>query len=457
MVAQISDGKIALGGLFDSFKVQVNEYAEIINKFNNLDLSQRKYLDADGKANWEAIAKAIGTTDARAIGYFKTLDNGKGTIDNASASTEGMATYLKSTGQAFDFAALKASLLNAALNAGIMIAFAAAIKAVEYAWDKANVTVQEVQERIDDLTDSISSLETEYNNLKDAGSENLTDAEQARLQYPEDRIEREKELKELEEARLIREKYGNGFTDYFDEDNYNQKYSKFKEEYFGGYHNNDVAALDIGIKTEKQNVIDMGSSLDEYLESQEKLKQYIEQMNNHDSGDNSYEMAKSLYDKEIKKSEDLLSKIQEEYQNYKTVQYEAQNEIDSMKADLENPNLTKTDKDNIQAMIDIANYFVGQITELDKQILLQPQLDVQYRFTIQDNLGNVLNTVNNIVPDTYTVSSDDNIRRKITVSVYDIKKVEDWLNLYIRLYPNIQSYFDIYNNFCCNMIPPCNR
>ena len=83
MVAQISDGKIALGGIFDSFKVQVNEYAEIINKFNNLDLSQRKYLGADGKANWEAIAKAIGTTDARAIGYFKTLDNGKGTIDNA--------------------------------------------------------------------------------------------------------------------------------------------------------------------------------------------------------------------------------------------------------------------------------------------------------------------------------------------------------------------------------------
>lgn len=371
MVAQISDGKIALGGLFDSFKVQVNEYAEIINKFNNLDLSQRKYLGADGKANWEAIAKAIGTTDARAIGYFKTLDNGKGTIDNSSASVEGMSVYLKKTGQAFDFAALKASLLNAALNAGIMIAFAVAIKAVEYAWDQANTTVAEVQERIDDLTDSISSLETEYNNLKDAGSENLTDAEQARLQYLEDRIEREKELKELEEARLIREKYGNGFTDYFDEDNYNQKYSEFKEEYFGGYHNNDVAALDVGIKTEKQNVIDMGSSIDEYLESQEKLKQYIEQMNNHNPGDNSYEMAKSLYDKEIKKSEDLLSKVQEEYQNYKTVQYEAQNEIDSMKADLENPNLTKTDKDNIQAMIDryqqmidIANYFVGQMRDI---------------------------------------------------------------------------------------------
>lgn len=372
MVAQVSEGKIQLGGLFDGLRVQVDQYEKLISDFSKLDLNtNKKYWTIDGKADWEAIAKAIGTTDARAIGYFKTLDNGKGTIDNSSASVEGMSVYLKKTGQAFDFAALKASLLNAALNASIMIAFTVAIKAVQYAWDQANTTVAEVQERIDDLTDSISSLETEYNNLKDAGSENLTDAEQARLQYLEDRIEREKELKELEEARLIREKYGNGFTDYFDEDNYNQKYNKFKEEYFGGYHNNDVAALDVGIKTEKQNVIDMGSSLDEYLESQEKLKQYIEQMNNHEHGDNSYEMAKSLYDKEIKKSEDLLSKVQEEYQNYKTVQYEAQNEIDSMKADLENPNLTKTDKDNIQAMIDkyqqmidIANYFVDQMRDI---------------------------------------------------------------------------------------------
>lgn len=43
----------------------------------------------------KAIAKAIGTTDARAIGYFQTLDNGKGTIDNSSASVEGMSVYLK--------------------------------------------------------------------------------------------------------------------------------------------------------------------------------------------------------------------------------------------------------------------------------------------------------------------------------------------------------------------------
>ncbi len=297
LVAQISDGKLTLGGLFDNLRVNVDSYKEIIDNFKNIE-SFDDFISADGKANWEAIAKAIGTTDARAIGYFKTLDNGKGTIDNTSASTEGMAAYLKSTGQAFDFAALKASLLNAALNAGIMIAFAAAIKAVEYAWDKANVTVQEVQGNIDDLSDSISTLEDEYNSLKDTGSENLTESEQARLQYLEDRIAREKELKELEEARLIREKYGNGFTDYFDEDNQNAKYSDFREKYFNGMNNMDVISLAYGIDNGIQDVINIGSKIDEYRDSQEKIQRYIDQMNQNNPGEQLYEWGKEAKEKE---------------------------------------------------------------------------------------------------------------------------------------------------------------
>lgn len=366
MVAQISDGKIALGGLFDSFKVQINEYAEIINKFNKLDLSQRKYLGADGKANWEAIAKAIGTTDARAIGYFKTLDNGKGTIDNSSASVEGMSVYLKKTGQAFDFAAIKAKLLDAALNAGIMIAFAAAIKAVEYAWDKANVTVQEVQGNIDDLSDSISTLEDEYNSLKDTGSENLTESEQARLQYLEDRIAREKELKELEEARLIREKYGNGFTEYFDEDNQNAKYSDFREKYFNGMSNMDVTSLAYGIEQNNQKVIDIGSKIDEYNASQEKIQSYIEQMNRHTPNEQEYIWADELKSQEDNKLEKLIPQLQEEYQNYKEAKYEAEAAIDEMTQDLDNPNLTDKDKETIQSwiaqyqdVIKIADYYIG--------------------------------------------------------------------------------------------------
>lgn len=385
MVAQISDGKIALGGLFDSFKVQVNEYAEIINKFNKLDLSQRKYLGADGKANWEAVAKAIGTTDARAIGYFKTLDNGKGTIDNTSASTEGMTTYLKSTGQAFDFAAIKASLLNAALNTGIMIAFAAAIKVVEYACDKANTTVGEVTEKIDELSSSISELETEYKSLKEAGSENLTDAEQSRLQYLEDRIEREKELKELEEARLIREKYGTNFTDYFDKDNYSHKYSDFKDKYFDNIPNS-AESLYYGIQNDNKRVIDIGSKLDEYFASQKKIDEYVQQMKNHSPNEQEYIWAKDLRDKEESNLENLLSNIIEEYQNYKTAKIEAEEEIASMQEDMDNPNLSQKDKDNIQKRIDqynqliaIADYYISQMRQIDG-VPLDTDTDTYYNW-----------------------------------------------------------------------------
>lgn len=366
MVAQISDGKLALGGLFDGLRVDVNQYEKLINDFSKLDLNTNKKYLVNGKANWEAIAKAIGTTDARAIGYFQTLDNGKGTIDNSSASVEGMSVYLKKTGQAFDFVALKAKLLNAALNAGIMITFAAAIKAVEYAWDKANTTVEEVQGKIDDLSSSISTLEDEYKSLKDVSSENLTDAEQARLQYLEDRITREKELKELEEARLIREKYGSNFTDYFDNDNQNAKYSDFREKYFNGMSNMDVTSLAYGIEQNNQKVIDIGSKIDEYNASREKIQSYVEQMNRHTSNEQEYIWADELKSQEDDKLEKLIPQLQEEYQNYKEAKYEAETAIDEMTQDLDNPNLTDKDKETIQSwiaqyqdVIKIADYYIG--------------------------------------------------------------------------------------------------
>ncbi len=122
MVAQVTENGIELGGLFDKFRVNINDYTEAIEKFSKLKLNKPEFKLENGKADWEAIAEAIGTTDVRAIGYFKTLDDHKGTIANSSASVEGMSEYLKKSGQAFDFAAIKAGLLNAALNAGIMLA-----------------------------------------------------------------------------------------------------------------------------------------------------------------------------------------------------------------------------------------------------------------------------------------------------------------------------------------------
>ena len=292
-----------------------------------------------------------------------------GTTDAFVAKQKAAQAQLKAT--ANDSKKLITTLKSVAANIGVMIAFTVAIKAIEYAWDKANTTVEEVQGKINDLSSSISTLEDEYKSLKETGSENLTDAEQTRLQYLEDRIEREKELKELEEARLIREKYGSNFTDSFDEDNQNAKYSDFREKYFDGMSKVDVTSLAYGIDHDEKNVIDIGSKIDEYLESQKKIQLYIDQMNKYDSNRQEYIWADELKTKEENKLEKLIPQLQEEYQNYKEAKYEAETAIDEMTQDLDNPNLTDKDKETIQSwiaqyqdVVKIADYYIGLMRDI---------------------------------------------------------------------------------------------
>lgn len=239
------------------------------------------------------------------------------------------------------------------------------------AWQKYKQSIEDVKDRIDELSDSISTLESEYKSLKETGSEKLTDAEQARLQYLEDRIAREKELKELEEARLIREKYGNNFTDYFDDDNQNAKYSDFREKYFDGMSKVDVTSLAYGIDHDEKNVIDIGSKIDEYKAAQEKIQSYVEQMNRHSSDEQGYIWADELKSQEEDNLEKLIPQLQEEYQNYKEAKYEAETAIDEMTQDLDNPNLTDKDKETIQSwiaqyqdVVKIADYYIGLMRDI---------------------------------------------------------------------------------------------
>lgn len=239
-------------------------------------------------------------------------------------------------------------------------------------WQKYKQSIEDVKDRIDELSDSISTLESEYKSLKETGSEKLTDAEQARLQYLEDRIAREKELKKLEEARYIREKYGNSTVgNYLNEDNQNAKYSDFREKYFDGMSKVDVTSLAYGIDHDEKNVIDIGSKIDEYLESQKKIQLYIDQMNKYDSDRQEYIWADELKTKEENKLEKLIPQLQEEYQNYKEAKYEAETAIDEMTQDLDNPNLTDKDKETIQSwiaqyqdVVKIADYYIGLMRDI---------------------------------------------------------------------------------------------
>lgn len=322
-----------------------------------------------GVVTTEQFNIIMAKASASAKEYAISTNGVAGSTDAFVAKQKAAQAQLKAT--ANDSKKLITTLKSVAANIGVMIAFTVAIKAIEYAWDKANTTVEEVQGKIDDLSSSISTLEDEYKSLKETGSENLTDAEQARLQYLEDRIAREKELKELEEARLIREKYGSNFTDYFDEDNQNAKYSDFREKYFDGMSKVDVTSLAYGIDHDEQNIIDIGSKIDEYLESKKKIQLYIDQMNKYDSNRQEYIWADELKTKEENKLEKLIPQLQEEYQNYKEAKYEAETAIDEMTQDLDNPNLTDKDKETIQSwiaqyqdVVKIADYYIGLMRDI---------------------------------------------------------------------------------------------
>ena len=168
MLAQISDGKLSLGGLFNEFKINPNNYKETIKAFKSLNLANSQFSNTDGSANWDKIAQSIECCDKTALSYFKTLDNGNGTIDNQSASVKGLADHLKQTGKSFDFAAVKATLLNTALNAGIMFAISGGVQLAALVLDKIIYTAEEASEAMDD---AMSQYESESSKLENINSE----------------------------------------------------------------------------------------------------------------------------------------------------------------------------------------------------------------------------------------------------------------------------------------------
>lgn len=99
-LAQVTENGIGLGSIFNKLKIDIDNYKDIIDGFKKLNLELPQFKLDDGKANWDAIAKAIEGCDETALSYFKTLDDGNSTINNQSASVEGLGAHLQSTGQA---------------------------------------------------------------------------------------------------------------------------------------------------------------------------------------------------------------------------------------------------------------------------------------------------------------------------------------------------------------------
>ena len=372
MLAKYNPDTKSFEGLVNVFR-QINNIDisdELSKIFSNLSVESIK-----SENNVSDLFSGIQSGEKTAIKFAQGIKDGSIQLKNGQTMLQGYQAYLNSTTKATTMAELKTKALSSAMkvlsSVGWMLAITATIKVLQSAWDAANTTVAEVQERVDNLTNSISTLESEYASLKETGSENLTEAELSRLDYLENRIEYEKELKELEEARLIREKYGTGFTDYFDKDSQISKDNAFRKKYFNGQSALDVVALGVGIDTNNQAVINIGSKVDEYHKISEDIKRSTAEMAQYAQTDPKYYQAKDLNTRSQEKLTSLVNDLKLEYQNYKSVKYEAELAISEMEEDLKNPLLTEKDKENIKADIaqyenyaKIADYYIGKMKNI---------------------------------------------------------------------------------------------
>ena len=336
--------------------------------------------------DWNNISLAIGSADTRLMGYLQSLEEVPGVLNNASASTQGFSQYLIQTGQAYDLAALSATLFNSAINAGITLLVVLQVKLLSSVWDHFNVTVAETKEKIEGVNTRLSELNAEYETLNAIGKESLSKTEQERLDYLDKRIDKEEELLELLEAKAIQEEIGGKFTDLFDEDSYTRKMfdeifgkSNPLELIFGGGSDN--------LGTLKRNT---DRSLSSYDKLNEDIKVFEKQMEDNSKGSSEYNHAAQQFEKtQDKLHNDVISDLQDEFLHWKEKKLEYEDAIAQLNKDLQNPNLpSKTRKNAEEKIKKYQSWLNGAETYIEKlsAILDSPQQLVE---SLASRLSNI--------------------------------------------------------------------
>ena len=123
------------------------------------DSKQIKNIDIDN------LAKQIGHVDENAVKAAKHLQQTSGSIEDFNRTVGAAGTASQEFGEA---------VKGAVINMGAMLLVMVAIKGAMWIFDKLNVTTEEQQEIVDDLTEKVKGLKDEYNELY--GNNNLTEA-----------------------------------------------------------------------------------------------------------------------------------------------------------------------------------------------------------------------------------------------------------------------------------------
>ena len=147
--------------------------------------------DLMGKLNIGKLAKGIGEVDARAVEAAKHMQQTSGSIEDFNRTVGAAGTASQEFGEA---------VKSAVINMGAMLLVMVAIKGAMWIFDKLNVTTEEQQEIVDDLTEKVKGLKDEYNELY--GRNDLTEAEKQKLDYLQRQLTVNEQILKQEQKKL---------------------------------------------------------------------------------------------------------------------------------------------------------------------------------------------------------------------------------------------------------------
>lgn len=316
-------------------------------------------IDMSLVGGWEKWAKSFDKNDKIAIKFFSDVDSGKQNIEDIDKYMEQASS---STSK------FSASLKNVVANMGIMLAITVVLKLLGAAWDHFNVTVEESQEKVDEVTTKLKELNEEYDKLNSRDSDSLTSSEKERLNYLKDRISYEEELLDIEKRKQYQEQIGGGFTDLFDKDS--DSYKKWIE-LVNDFGKNEVmegfwhGTIDSNIDEYNQalaNTKDITDKLEEARKGgHDEDSYYVKQLRDDLESEN--ETITSI-EGDLQQRYDDRKELINKYNEYIQKDNEALNATDRYG----NPLLSESDREQIQDNIDFYQNWVDIYTKEVEQI-----------------------------------------------------------------------------------------
>lgn len=278
-------------------------------------------------------------------------------------------------------ATIATNLLNAAINAVVVILASVAIKQIAKMWDDAFTSVEEATTKVEELTNSINTLRNEFDKLSQ--KDDLTPEETKRLQYLQQRIELEERLYEIEErkrhkALLHQEKlidagaFGSVFKK--DKDSYEYKLSVENDpdqlNHLGEKSTIQYIQKAQGIiNNHKRGKKEIPANLSLMMKIMEEFGLY-----NDDSEEN-FEKATETYDSLFEKYENLII------------------DADNIRAELESPYITETQRKQYEVYLEQYETLIKDTKDTINKLAIEfnnpewvitPSIDIDFSKTIPE-------------------------------------------------------------------------